>query len=74
MESVDMFNAATAPLTFHDFLDRMRHPLAADFVRSIKTSVSLSPFHLCKELLTYGSVMLGLQIRVSSFLLIQVSL
>ncbi|KAH9550887.1 hypothetical protein CY35_10G095400 [Sphagnum magellanicum] len=39
MESVDMFNAATAPLTFHDFLDRMRHPLAADFVRSIKTFI-----------------------------------
>lgn len=36
MENVNMFNAATAPLTFHDFLDRMRHPQAADFVKSIK--------------------------------------
>lgn len=36
MENVDMFNAATAPLTFHDFLDRMRHPQAIDLVKSIK--------------------------------------
>lgn len=36
MENVDMFNNATAQLTFHDFLDRMRHPSAADLVRSIK--------------------------------------
>lgn len=36
MENVDMFNAATAPLTFHDFLDRMRHPQAVDLVKSIK--------------------------------------
>jgi hypothetical protein len=34
-----MFNAATAPLRFHDFLDRMRHPQAADIVRSIKTFI-----------------------------------
>lgn len=34
-----MFNAATAPLTFHDFLDRMRHPQAADLVKSIKSFI-----------------------------------
>lgn len=39
MENVDMFNAATAPLTFHDFLERMRHPSAADLVRSIKSFI-----------------------------------
>eukprot|EP01018_Ginkgo_biloba_P035530 Gb_22502 [translate_table: standard] len=39
MENVDIFNAATAPLTFHDFLERMRHPSAADLVRSIKSFI-----------------------------------
>ncbi|CAM6099160.1 unnamed protein product [Calypogeia fissa] len=39
MENVDMFNNATAQLTFHDFLDRMRHPSAADLVRSIKNFI-----------------------------------
>ncbi|KAG6546621.1 hypothetical protein Mapa_011810 [Marchantia paleacea] len=39
MENIDMFNNATAQLTFHDFLDRMRHPSAADLVRSIKTFI-----------------------------------
>eukprot|EP01018_Ginkgo_biloba_P022990 Gb_16431 [translate_table: standard] len=39
MENTDIFNAATAPLTFHDFLDRMRHPTAADLVRSIKSFI-----------------------------------
>ncbi|KAG0599658.1 hypothetical protein M758_12G169700 [Ceratodon purpureus] len=39
MENVDMFNAATAPLTFHDFLDRMRHPQAVDLVKSIKSFI-----------------------------------
>jgi len=39
MENAEMFNAATAPLRFHDFLDRMRHPQAADIVRSIKTFI-----------------------------------
>ncbi|KAL3682685.1 hypothetical protein R1sor_000707 [Riccia sorocarpa] len=39
MENTDMFNNATAQLTFHDFLDRMRHPSAADLVRSIKNFI-----------------------------------
>lgn len=39
MQNVDIFNAATAPLTFHDFLERMRHPSAADLVRSIKSFI-----------------------------------
>lgn len=39
MQNADMFNAATAPLTFHDFLERMRHPSAADLVRSIKSFI-----------------------------------
>lgn len=34
-----MFNAATATLTFHDFLDRMRHPQAVDLVKSIKSFI-----------------------------------
>jgi hypothetical protein len=32
----DMFSAATAQLTFHNFLEKMRHPSAVDLVRSIK--------------------------------------
>ncbi|KAJ7522457.1 hypothetical protein O6H91_18G011600 [Diphasiastrum complanatum] len=39
MENIDMFSAATAPLTFHDFLDRMRQPAAADLARSIKSFI-----------------------------------
>lgn len=39
MQNADIFNAATAPLTFHDFLERMRHPSAADLVRSIKSFI-----------------------------------
>lgn len=36
--SADVFGSSTAPLTWHDFLERMRHPSAADFVKSIKRS------------------------------------
>ncbi|XP_052149117.1 vacuolar protein sorting-associated protein 9A [Oryza glaberrima] len=32
----DAFGSATAPLAWHDFLERMRQPSAADFVKSIK--------------------------------------
>lgn len=39
MQNADIFNAATAPLTFHDFLERMRHQSAADLVRSIKSFI-----------------------------------
>ncbi|XP_078164519.1 vacuolar protein sorting-associated protein 9A-like [Carex rostrata] len=35
----DAFASATAPLTWHDFLERMRHPSAADFVKSIKSFI-----------------------------------
>ncbi|KAJ0976025.1 hypothetical protein J5N97_017990 [Dioscorea zingiberensis] len=37
--SSDVFGSSTAPLTWHDFLDRMRHPSAADFVKSIKSFI-----------------------------------
>lgn len=39
MEKRDTLDAATAPLAFHDFLHRMRHPTAADLVRSIKSFI-----------------------------------
>ncbi|XP_002989534.2 vacuolar protein sorting-associated protein 9A [Selaginella moellendorffii] len=39
MENSDMFNAATKQQTFHDFLERMKHPSAADLVRSIKSFI-----------------------------------
>ncbi|KAJ4732436.1 Vacuolar protein sorting-associated protein 9A [Rhynchospora pubera] len=35
----DAFASATAPLTWHDFLERMRHPSAAEFVKSIKSFI-----------------------------------
>ncbi|XP_026658314.2 vacuolar protein sorting-associated protein 9A isoform X1 [Phoenix dactylifera] len=37
--SSDAFGSSTAPLTWHDFLERMRHPSAADFVKSIKSFI-----------------------------------
>ncbi|KAK9110150.1 hypothetical protein Sjap_018210 [Stephania japonica] len=39
MESSDAFASSTSPLTWHDFLERMRHPSAADFVKSIKSFI-----------------------------------
>ncbi|KAL6522220.1 Vacuolar protein sorting-associated protein 9A [Orobanche minor] len=36
MENSDVFGSSTAPLTWHDFLERMRHPSATDFVKAIK--------------------------------------
>ncbi|KAF6155508.1 hypothetical protein GIB67_017863 [Kingdonia uniflora] len=39
MENADMFGSSTAPLTWHDFLERMRHPSASDFVKSIKSFI-----------------------------------
>jgi hypothetical protein len=35
-------DTSTAPLAWHDFLERMRQPSAAEFVKSIKGSVSSS--------------------------------
>ncbi|RZC54296.1 hypothetical protein C5167_013153 [Papaver somniferum] len=39
MENADVFGSSTAPLTWHDFLERMRHPSASDFVKSIKSFI-----------------------------------
>ncbi|THU62954.1 hypothetical protein C4D60_Mb01t10590 [Musa balbisiana] len=36
----DAFGSSTAPLTWHDFLERMRHPSASDFVKSIKSFIT----------------------------------
>lgn len=39
MENTEPFSSSTAPLTWHDFLERMRQPSAAEFVRAIKTFI-----------------------------------
>ncbi|RAL45731.1 hypothetical protein DM860_009595 [Cuscuta australis] len=39
MENADIFGSSTAPLTWHDFLERMRQPSAADFVKAIKSFI-----------------------------------
>ncbi|XP_059630843.1 vacuolar protein sorting-associated protein 9A-like [Cornus florida] len=39
METADVFGSSTAPLTWHDFLERMRQPSAADCVKSIKSFI-----------------------------------
>ncbi|KAL7155981.1 hypothetical protein ABFS83_03G112500 [Erythranthe nasuta] len=39
MENSDVFSSSTAPLTWHDFLERMRHPSAAEFVKGIKSFI-----------------------------------
>lgn len=39
MDNAEPFGASTAPLTWHDFLERMRHPSASEFVKSIKTFI-----------------------------------
>ncbi|KAL8159228.1 hypothetical protein V2J09_000765 [Rumex salicifolius] len=39
MENADAFTSSTAPLTWHDFLERMRQPSAAEFVKSIKSFI-----------------------------------
>jgi len=36
MEKSEMFSSSTVQLTWHDFLERMRHPSAAEFVKAIK--------------------------------------
>jgi hypothetical protein len=33
----------TAPLAWHDFLERMRQPSASEFVKAIKGSAPVSP-------------------------------
>ncbi|KAL6645829.1 hypothetical protein ACP70R_017437 [Stipagrostis hirtigluma subsp. patula] len=35
----DAFGSSTAPLAWHDFLERMRQPSAAEFVKSIKSFI-----------------------------------
>ncbi|KAL3641792.1 Vacuolar protein sorting-associated protein 9A [Castilleja foliolosa] len=39
MENSDVFGSSTVPLTWHDFLERMRHPSAAEFVKGIKSFI-----------------------------------
>ncbi|GAB4844849.1 Vacuolar protein sorting-associated protein 9A [Ancistrocladus abbreviatus] len=39
MENSDAFSSSTAPLTWHDFLERMRQPSAAEFVKAIKSFI-----------------------------------
>lgn len=39
MENADRHSTSTAPLTWHDFLERMRQPSAADFVKAIKSFI-----------------------------------
>lgn len=39
MENNDVLGSSTAPLTWHDFLQRMRDPSAADFVKGIKSFI-----------------------------------
>lgn len=39
MENAEPFSASTAPLTWHDFLERMRHPSASEFVKAIKSFI-----------------------------------
>ncbi|KAK6939807.1 RABX5, catalytic core helical domain [Dillenia turbinata] len=39
MENPEAFGSSTAPLTWHDFLERMRQPSAADFVKAIKSFI-----------------------------------
>lgn len=39
MENADAFGSSTAPLTWHDFLERMRQPSASDFVKAIKSFI-----------------------------------
>lgn len=39
MESADVLGSSTAPLTWHDFLDRMRQPSASEFVKAIKSFI-----------------------------------
>ena len=34
----DTFGSSTAPLAWHDFLERMRQPSASEFVKAIKGS------------------------------------
>ncbi|KAH9610085.1 hypothetical protein KSS87_009485 [Heliosperma pusillum] len=39
MENNDMFSSSTVQLTWQDFLERMRHPSAAEFVKAIKSFI-----------------------------------
>ncbi|GFQ07096.1 vacuolar protein sorting-associated protein 9a [Phtheirospermum japonicum] len=39
MENSDVFSSSAAPLTWNDFLERMRHPSAVDFVKAIRSFI-----------------------------------
>lgn len=39
MENSEMFSSSTVQLTWHDFLERMRQPSAAEFVKAIKSFI-----------------------------------
>lgn len=39
MEKSEMFSSSTVQLTWHDFLERMRQPSAAEFVKAIKSFI-----------------------------------
>ncbi|GAA0158756.1 guanyl-nucleotide exchange factor [Lithospermum erythrorhizon] len=39
MESADVIGSSTTPLTWHDFLERMRQPSASEFVKAIKSFI-----------------------------------
>ncbi|KAL5714476.1 Vacuolar protein sorting-associated protein 9A [Ranunculus cassubicifolius] len=39
MENTDLFGASTSQIAWHDFMEKMRHPSATDFVKSIKSFV-----------------------------------
>lgn len=53
----EQFVASTAPLTFQNFLEKMRHPSASELVKSVKVRVFFSFVHeevvcqLCEILL-----------------------
>jgi len=46
-----MFSSSTVQLTWHDFLERMRQPSAAEFVRAIKRSFLFLNLKLLDSLL-----------------------
>ncbi|KAL9229097.1 hypothetical protein vseg_004607 [Gypsophila vaccaria] len=39
MENSEMFSSSTVQMTWQDFLERMRHPSAAEFVKAIKSFI-----------------------------------
>ena len=51
----DAFGSSTAPLAWHDFLERMRQPSAAEFVRSIKR-LALAPSSAPGPIIPMGEI------------------